>query len=742
MPQKGSYRALSILLGTKTPTRGWILARCLRCQPQGSYAILNNFKGLLAVGVMNAESMDLLEFRAKHEVWMRSHTDFHFQPIMSGNLTDLSLKNELTNAVHSHCHSLLLPGEKMTAVCAQVTFLSPFERHENGVLRITNHRLLFSPAPLDRLKFTYVNLLGQTKADMQIHLHCIRRLEKFGHRHHLGDYGLLIECKDFQLCRLLLKRVGNFPRQKIFALIQSVAFARSLGWDPSSGFAFAKAHAVQLTLPPLKSHTEWDPVEYFADMNLAPTNTSWRTSNANQHYAISPTYPQILMVPAQMLDQQLIDVAQYRKRGRFPVLSWLHPRHQTSLCRSSQPKCGLGNRGNSMDELILRLICHSTGTVLPLIILDARPLRNALANKTFEGGGSEDVRRYGAMCRLEYMNIENIHVMRESWRSLFALCNSMLPRSEMTGVDELRWEESLKRTKWMSHIQSYLHAAIRATELLDTGECHVLIHCTDGWDRTPTLVSLVKVMGDARVRTLTGFMRMLEVDWIGFGHRFSLRVGHEVESAHHRQCSPTFLQFLDCVYQLMNQYPTCFEFNSLFLIELLDHVYSCRFHTFLWNSERERRHHSGTWAATISIWDHFMLQHHQHPHHSSSSPSLSTSKEVHPPSFVNTLYTTPFAGKLIPSLSLSKLKFWFRLYCRWDPQMRHFFSLEQQRESLLVSRFLEMVHPPMSVVDFKTSSEDADLSSLVLSGIVSPANKSNSLQQEEATMELVGDDLT
>lgn len=36
------------------------------------------------------------------------------------------------------------------------------------------------------------------------------------------------------------------------------------------------------------------------------------------------------------------------------------------------------------------------------------------------------------------------------------------------------------------------------------------------------------------------------------------------------------------------QFPSAFEFNELFLITILDHLYSCLFGTFLYNSEQER----------------------------------------------------------------------------------------------------------------------------------------------------------
>jgi hypothetical protein len=55
-----------------------------------------------------------------------------------------------------------------------------------------------------------------------------------------------------------------------------------------------------------------------------------------------------------------------------------------------------------------------------------------------------------------------------------------------------------------------------------------------------------------------------------------------------REISPTFLQFLDCMYQIWTQFPTKFEFDEKLLVFLVTHVYSCKFGNFLFNNERER----------------------------------------------------------------------------------------------------------------------------------------------------------
>lgn len=53
--------------------------------------------------------------------------------------------------------------------------------------------------------------------------------------------------------------------------------------------------------------------------------------------------------------------------------------------------------------------------------------------------------------------------------------------------------------------------------------------------------------------------------------------------------SPVIDQFLDCVWQLSEQFPCAFEFNERFLVTIHTHVYSCQHGSFVGNCEKERR---------------------------------------------------------------------------------------------------------------------------------------------------------
>lgn len=58
----------------------------------------------------------------------------------------------------------------------------------------------------------------------------------------------------------------------------------------------------------------------------------------------------------------------------------------------------------------------------------------------------------------------------------------------------------------------------------------------------------------------------MEREWLGYGHRFSDRCGQTAACTDVSQRCPIFLQWLDCVHQLLLQFPCDFEFNQNFLV--------------------------------------------------------------------------------------------------------------------------------------------------------------------------------
>lgn len=127
----------------------------------------------------------------------------------------------------------------------------------------------------------------------------------------------------------------------------------------------------------------------------------------------------------------------------------------------------------------------------------------------------------------------------------------------------------------------------------------VLVHCSDGWDRTAQLTSLAMLMMDSHYRTLNGFVTLIDKEWFSMGHKFCERFGFSTDGWGSDDRSPVFQQFIECVYQMMAQMPNVFEFNEALLIFILQAVQSGYFGNVYTNSEKEQLEIR---SCTLSLW--------------------------------------------------------------------------------------------------------------------------------------------
>lgn len=186
--------------------------------------------------------------------------------------------------------------------------------------------------------------------------------------------------------------------------------------------------------------------------------------------------------------------------------------------------------------------------------------------------------------------------------------------------------------------------------------CHVLIHCSDGWDRTAQLSSLAQICLDPYYRTFEGLQVLIEKEWCQFGHKFKDRCGHlsredaslktkihsagktmsnsissffgsginpgfisqannlsssemsTVSNLTPKEVSPIFVQFLDALSQIIRQFPDRFEYNEKILLLLVTHTYSCQFKDFLFNNQKEKadffsKKSANDEASIPSVWE-------------------------------------------------------------------------------------------------------------------------------------------
>ena len=159
------------------------------------------------------------------------------------------------------------------------------------------------------------------------------------------------------------------------ALLQSKIFVHS----PASLFAFAKGNRTTSQEREVEGHFIYNIHQDFHRMGQDLMKGPFRITDVNQNYTLCPTYPKLFVVPAAMSDSAVRSVAEFRSKGRMPILSWVHG-NGASLWRCAQPKRGILNAHNHDDTEMLALIGRSNPTSSKVWILDARPELNARAN--------------------------------------------------------------------------------------------------------------------------------------------------------------------------------------------------------------------------------------------------------------------------------------------------------------------------------------------------------------------------
>ncbi|KAJ8379504.1 hypothetical protein SKAU_G00002820 [Synaphobranchus kaupii] len=365
------------------------------------------------------------------------------------------------------------------------------------------------------------------------------------------------------------------------------------------------------------------------------TQNAWRISEINSKHRLCASYPQFLLVPAWITDKELETVAAFRSWKRFPAVVYRHQSTGAVIARCGQPEVSWWGWRNADDEHLVQSIAKAcavdsssrkhlangtcsreytnnsdlsdtdfessmtnsseveTLAIQPqkLLILDARSYAAAVANRA-KGGGCE-CPEYYPNCEVVFMGMANIHSIRKSFQSLRFLCTQM--------PDPANWLSALEGTRWLQHLSLLLKASLLVVNAVDRDHRPVLVHCSDGWDRTPQIVALSKLLLDPYYRTVEGFQVLVEMEWLDFGHKFADRCGHGENSEDLNERCPVFLQWLDCVHQLQRQFPCSFEFNEAFLVKLVQHTYSCLFGTFLCNSGKEREDHH-VQERTCSVW--------------------------------------------------------------------------------------------------------------------------------------------
>lgn len=171
------------------------------------------------------------------------------------------------------------------------------------------------------------------------------------------------------------------------------------------------------------------------------------------------------------------------------------------------------------DEEILHLIGQANQYNSSVSIYDARSQIKAYSNRV-KGGGFENTDYYKNW-EINFWSIENIHGVDKAFKNFFGLVCSWTRIKNNKAIFS-----SIENSGWYTLIQAILESANSISSDLDVNRKSVLIHWSDGWDRTAQLWSLVQILLDPFYRTLKGFEVLIEKEWVSFGHCFDARWGH------------------------------------------------------------------------------------------------------------------------------------------------------------------------------------------------------------------------
>ncbi|KAK8840888.1 hypothetical protein M9Y10_027719 [Tritrichomonas musculus] len=288
------------------------------------------------------------------------------------------------------------------------------------------------------------------------------------------------------------------------------------------------------------------------------------------------TYPRYFFMPSKIPTYFIHESSLCRTHKRFPFITYFYvplksdEEEKVALLRCSQPVNVLKRPKSVYEHQYLAAICGNHG----LTIIDCRPKKKAFANQMIGKGyeSTKDVKMSISKVHFHFLGIPDYSDVRDRYISM---------------VKKIFHGKSSAFKKWGKITMKILNGASlvvsRMTLMLNT----VLIHCSNGLDRTSQICSLSQLMMDSKFRTLKGFIELIQKDWIDIGHKFSSRCLH-VRTSNYNLASPIFAMFIDAVAQIMNKYPTEFEFNLTFLEIILSNVYSQLFGDFVGNNYNER----------------------------------------------------------------------------------------------------------------------------------------------------------
>ncbi|XP_020377136.1 myotubularin-related protein 10 isoform X1 [Rhincodon typus] len=482
--------------------------------------------------------------------------------------------------VNRVCEAALLPGELVVSETSNVRkcIATDTGAHDlSGTLLCTNFKISFITKDVTPFrKFQYRNLLLE---EHDISLTCVEQVvavnDERKKRKVLGPNQrlkfkpteLIIYCKDFRIIRFRFDEsvpesarkiclvIAHYSQPKDLQLLFGFAYAREKCQNSVDKVNGTDSEADGLQTSLFETYSDWD-------REIKRTGASeWRVCSVNEHYATSTSLPEYFVVPSSLADEDLKQLVPSFNGDRIPMWCW-HHWTGSALVRMANIKPGPKLRKH--NTRILKAIAQS------------HPDKSEVFKSDLD------------------KSLPNISEVQAALMRLKQLCINDL----FEETDE-KWLSLLENTRWLEYVRLFLKHSAELAQWMYSENISVIIHEEEGRDLSCVIASVMQVMLDPHYRTMLGFQSLIQKEWVVAGYRFLDRCNHLGESE--KQESPLFLLFLDCVWQLLQQFPAAFEFTETYLTVLYDSLRIPLFGTFLFNSPYQRMQQSQDFATNGNL---------------------------------------------------------------------------------------------------------------------------------------------
>ncbi|XP_031617006.1 myotubularin-related protein 10-B [Contarinia nasturtii] len=357
--------------------------------------------------------------------------------------------------------------------------------------------------------------------------------------------GLQIVCKNFRVLRFGFKRSELGQGKRIAEALTKFAFPN----QHDLLFTYKYNEKYYNTLRNISLYNK--KIDWSCELNRCGASNWHVLSLEHEHDIPSGTLPMHFVIPRSLTESEYTKIANSFRNGRGAI--WVYSLGNVSLVRLAELMPTITD--TRQENRLLEIVRMCDPLMQEPFIME---LSKCLPS-------NQDV-------QISYTKLRDL-LTPESTRQFL--------------TQDIRFYTLLDKTCWLLYVSLCLkYANVAATTMRDGRT--VVLQENNGRDMCCVISSLTQLLLDPYFRTISGFESLIQKDWVALGHPFSDRLGHVINSDTSEQ-SPLLLLFLDCVWQLLQQYPDEFEFSETFLTTLWDSAFLPIFDTFLFNSEHDRQ---------------------------------------------------------------------------------------------------------------------------------------------------------